>query len=109
VLPPAVEHEHEEPAMNEIPTRGADLQELASRENDGLQVKLFWDERHDHLRVSVVDTKKGESFDLDAARDKALDVFHHPCSHATSRFREDWRRGIRAGHESEHGSGARAG
>jgi hypothetical protein len=70
--------------MNEIAASGGSLRELAYRESDGLQVSLLWDERHDWLTVSVLDTKNGESFALEAAREKALDVFHHPYSYAAS-------------------------
>jgi hypothetical protein len=63
--------------------------ELAYRENDGLQVTLLWDALRDQLSVSVVDTKNGEFFTLKAARDKALDVFHHPFSYAACRTTPD--------------------
>ena len=61
------------------------LRELAYREGDGLEVTLSWDERHDRLAVSVLDSKTGGSFAIEAPRDKALDVFYHPFSYAASR------------------------
>jgi hypothetical protein len=70
--------------MNEPALPDESLSELADRESDGLHVTLFWDKRHDRLTVLVLDTKNGESFALDAPRDKALDVFHHPYSYAAS-------------------------
>jgi hypothetical protein len=75
--------------MNKTATSDESLRELAYRESDGLHVALLWDERHDRLRVSVLDTKNGESFALEARRDKALDVFHHPYSYAASRSAPD--------------------
>jgi hypothetical protein len=71
--------------MNETATPDASPRELAYRENDGLRVKLFWDEHHDRLTVAVVDRKTGVSFELEAARDRALDIFHHPYAYAASR------------------------
>jgi hypothetical protein len=67
-------------------TRAGDsLRELAYRESDGLEVTLVWDERRDRLAVSVMDSKTGDFFALEAPRDKALDVFYHPFSYAASR------------------------
>jgi hypothetical protein len=76
---------HPEGAKMSETTTHPSLRELAYRENDGLEVALLWDARHDALTVSVLDTKTGEFFALDAARDKALDVFYHPFSYAASR------------------------
>ena len=61
------------------------MRELAHREGDGLEVTLLWDERCDRLAVSVFDWKTGDCFALEAACDKALDVFYHPFSYAVSR------------------------
>ena len=69
--------------MPETPTHDA-LRELAHRESDGIDVTLFWDAQRNSLTVSVIDAKTGAVFTLDAARDKALDVFYHPFSYATS-------------------------
>jgi hypothetical protein len=66
-------------------TRGDSLRELAYREGDGLEVTLLWDERCDRLAVSVFDWKTGDCFALEAAGDRALDVFYHPFSYAVSR------------------------
>jgi hypothetical protein len=66
-------------------TRSDSMRELAYREGDGLEVRLLWDERRDRLAVSVFDWKTGDCFALEAARDRALDVFDHPFSYAVSR------------------------
>jgi hypothetical protein len=42
--------------------------------------------------VSVVDIRTGESFDLEASADNALDVFRHPYAHAA-------RQGLRTTHQ----------
>ena len=54
------------------------LRELAYRENDGIEVTLFWNERDDRVFVWVVDTKLCDAFELEAAPHKALDLFYHP-------------------------------
>jgi hypothetical protein len=70
--------------MDAIDTAGS-WKELAQREGDGLEVLLMWDEITGELEVSVTDERTGVAFSLPAARDKALDVFHHPFSYAASR------------------------
>jgi len=62
------------------------MRELAYRESDGLEIRLLWDECSDRLAVSVFDWKTGDCFALEAACDKALDVFYHPFSYAFSRI-----------------------
>jgi hypothetical protein len=61
-----------------------DWRELASRENDGLAIGLYWNEATDRVRVSVVDATAGESFDLDVAGGDALSVFYHPFAYASA-------------------------
>jgi hypothetical protein len=56
--------------------------ELASRESNGIAVTLLWNRRTDALRVCVSDARWGAYFELDAERDNALDVFHHPYAYA---------------------------
>jgi hypothetical protein len=68
--------------MEAISTVNGSLRELAHRESDGIEVTLSWDERNNRLTVSVLDTKTGEFFQVDAPRERALDVFHHPYSYA---------------------------
>jgi hypothetical protein len=64
---------------------GRTLEELATREADGLVVSLVWSRRDDSLTVQVTDKKSGQSFDLTATRQDALDVFHHPFAYAAFR------------------------
>lgn len=70
--------------MYESATTASSLRELAYRESDGVEVTLLWDDRHDTLIVSVLDTRTGAFLTLEAARDNALDVFYHPYSYARS-------------------------
>jgi hypothetical protein len=60
--------------------------ELADRVGDGLMVTLNWDRDGDgHLWVSVLHENTGESFEIDAAPDRALDVFYHPFAYCMPR------------------------
>jgi hypothetical protein len=56
--------------------------ELADRSNGGIEVTLLWNRRTDELTVCVADAHAGVSFALQARKDNALDVFHHPYAYA---------------------------
>jgi len=58
--------------------------ELAHRVSDGLEIRLFWQQLTDELRITVSDERRGVYFELAAAPDEALDVFNHPYAHAAS-------------------------
>jgi hypothetical protein len=58
------------------------MTELAHRRNEDVEVSLLWDRKHDRLFVLVEDTHAGDRFTLEAAREKALDVFNHPYAYA---------------------------
>jgi hypothetical protein len=58
------------------------MTELAHRTSNGLDVSLLWSRRTGRLVVSVSDIRTDESFTLDAPRDRALDVFHHPFAYS---------------------------
>ena len=58
------------------------LHELAHRTADGFDVSLLWERDEDRVSVFVVDTRTGTSFEIEANRDKALDVFYHPFAYA---------------------------
>lgn len=54
--------------------------ELDHRSSNGIDVYLLWSPSDSSLTVAVID---GEgSFELTAAPDEALDVFHHPFAYA---------------------------
>jgi len=55
--------------------------ELAARENDGLNVVLFWHPRNGSVTVSVADSRTGAHFQLAVERDHALDAFYHPFAY----------------------------
>jgi hypothetical protein len=61
------------------------MRELAHRVTDGIDVKLFWRKVDNRLTVRVRDTRSSDSFELEAPRDQALDVFYHPYAHAALR------------------------
>jgi hypothetical protein len=57
--------------------------ELASRESDGLAVRLVWHPHDDAVTVSVTDSRSGDRFQLAVDRKRALDAFYHPFAYAT--------------------------
>jgi hypothetical protein len=57
-------------------------QELLIREADGIEVSLVWRRDADTLAVVVNDERLGASFEVEAPRENALDVFHHPFAYA---------------------------
>jgi hypothetical protein len=56
--------------------------ELAHRSSCGIDVTLLWDDETDELVVTAFDSTSGELLELPAAREHALDVFHHPYAYA---------------------------
>jgi len=60
------------------------IAELHHRSADGIQVSLLWSRQTNMLTVAVEDSRSGESFELPAPADKALDVFAHPFAYATA-------------------------
>jgi len=59
--------------------------ELASRENDGLAVFLFWSKATGRIKVVVADTKLDDLFELDVPGAEALEAFNHPFAYASGR------------------------
>lgn len=64
---------------------GTTTTELARRANGGLEVSLVWSRADGHLAVVVSDLGTGDSFELAAPPESALDVFHHPFAYAARR------------------------
>jgi hypothetical protein len=60
------------------------LTELAHRSADGIDVSLWWSRATNRLLVAVDDTRSGESFQVPAPAEKALDVFQHPFAYTTA-------------------------
>jgi hypothetical protein len=58
--------------------------EIADRANDGVEVSLLWSRVSWRLTVVVSDTRAGETFELVAHPQNALDVFHHPYAYAAA-------------------------
>lgn len=60
--------------------------ELASRETNGLTVRLLWSRSTNLVTVAVDDAAIDNHFELVLDEDeRAMDVFHHPFAHAASR------------------------
>ena len=62
------------------PTRrgSTDWTDLASRESGGLEISLFWCASTDETKVTVVDRRSGEEFELPVEGADALAAFYHP-------------------------------
>ena len=60
----------------------ANLRELAQREQDSLEITLFWDAHSNEVSLEVVDQRDESSFLLPVAGHCALDAFHHPYAYA---------------------------
>ena len=58
------------------------LTELDHRSADGIEISLLWSRMTNQLMVAVADSRSGESFEVRAPADKALDVFRHPFAYA---------------------------
>lgn len=71
--------------IDEATAAVGDWTELASRENDGLEISLLWSRSGERVKVAVRDERRGESFDLDIAGADALSAFHHPFAYAAGR------------------------
>ena len=64
-------------------TEIVDKRELDSRVSDGIHVRLVWFRRSNRVAVEVDDAKTGDAFTVEVgARERALDVFHHPFAYA---------------------------
>ena len=59
--------------------------ELASRQNNGLQVSLQWSETENLVKVMVIDARLDDEFEFNVAGTEALAAFHHPFAFAASR------------------------
>lgn len=64
-----------------IPTT-AGWRELATRENDGLEITLLWSKAANRVKVTVADEKSDEAFELNVDNAEALAAFYHPFAYA---------------------------
>jgi len=65
-------------------TRG-DWTELASRENDGLEILLLWSKSTGQVKVTVADCRFDETFEVNVSGADALAAFQHPFAFAADR------------------------
>lgn len=61
------------------------FQELAYRENEGIEVSLLWDAADSSVSVFVSDATTDDSFELAVEGENPLEVFNHPYAYAASR------------------------
>jgi hypothetical protein len=60
--------------------------ELASRETNGITVRLLWSRLTNLVTIAVDDAANDDYFELLLGEhERALDVFHHPLAHAAAR------------------------
>jgi hypothetical protein len=52
--------------------------ELAHRIEDGIVVRLVWDETNDRVIVRYRDSRTGDAFASDVPKAEALEAFRHP-------------------------------
>jgi hypothetical protein len=62
-------------------TQNTAIRELDHRTNDGIDVRLLWNSRTNHVFLAVEDRRSGESFELIVPGADALDAFHHPYAY----------------------------
>jgi hypothetical protein len=74
-----------EPTLNPATVTIADWRELASRTGDGLEISLLWSPSNDSVKVTVLDGRLGESFDLHVLGADALSAYKHPFAYAAGR------------------------
>ncbi|MGH3023613.1 MAG: hypothetical protein ACRDNI_08165 [Gaiellaceae bacterium] len=58
---------------------------LAERENDGILVRLYWDDEAspgEDVILRYRDGRSGRTFSARPPRDRALHAFHHPNAYA---------------------------
>jgi hypothetical protein len=63
------------------PTFHDDWRELASRAGDGLEIALLWTRSTERVRLTVLDRRLGESFDVEVDGADALTAFRHPFAY----------------------------
>jgi hypothetical protein len=60
------------------------FEELAHRENNGIDVTLLWRRTDNHLSVYVVDDRTGAVYEISVRPHQALDAFEHPFAYLSS-------------------------
>lgn len=64
---------------------------LAERENDGILVRLYWDDRArpgDDVILRYRDGRSGRAFSARPPREQALHAFYHPNAYAPAELPE---------------------
>jgi hypothetical protein len=73
-----------ESVIGAAPVTEDDWRELASRAGDGLQISLVWSRSADRVKVTVLDERLRESFDIHVEGADALTAFRHPFAYAAA-------------------------
>jgi hypothetical protein len=67
--------------------RASERRELAHRENDGIDVTLFWERAANRVTIRVLDTRADDAVEFEVAGRTALDAFNHPYAYAAAAHR----------------------
>jgi hypothetical protein len=65
-------------------TASDNRRELAHRQNDGIDVTLFWNEGTSRVTILVLDSHAGEALEFEIDGSAALDAFNHPYTYAAT-------------------------
>jgi hypothetical protein len=58
------------------------IRELDRRHNDGIDIRLLWNQVDGRLLLAVSDSKTGDAFSIEVEPSDALEAFQHPYSYA---------------------------
>ena len=65
-------------------TASDNRRELAHRQNDGIDVTLFWNEGTSRVTIQVLDSHSGEALEFEIDGSGALEAFNHPYIYAAT-------------------------
>jgi len=66
-------------------TASHNRRELAHRQNDGIDITLFWNAGTSRVTIQVLDSRSGEALEFEVDGSAALDAFNHPYTYAATR------------------------
>jgi hypothetical protein len=87
-LPLHLEAATRDPFLDGDPVRAARrpvFRELDQRRNDGIEVRLLWNQTDDVALIAVTDARTGDAFQFEVAPREAADAFRHPYAYAPFR------------------------
>lgn len=58
------------------------IRELDRRHNDGIDIRLLWNQLDGRILLAVSDSKTGDAFSIEVEPNDVLEAFQHPYSYA---------------------------